>query len=237
MKTHSCDSLDSKEYKDYAIEIHMDDESGEELDPRTSCDNLGTMACFHSRYNLGDKEHDVPAPNYYGDDETMEDYIWKEMKAAVVLPLFLYDHSGITISTGRNACDYGGWDTSSIGYTFVTKAKLRKEYGVKRISKKLLAKAEKILRIEVDEYDKYIRHDIYKVVIMSPEDENGEREEVDSRYGFFVDDSKEHFAQRFDEMFAEGQELVDADIVEKEAQAKIDKETVLNKNQLQLELA
>lgn len=62
----------------------------EGCDPR-EWDNLGVMYCQHSRYTLGDKDAADPR----GDDGKLRDDI------AVALPLYLYDHSGITMSTGR----------------------------------------------------------------------------------------------------------------------------------------
>lgn len=60
-------------------------------DPR-DWDNVGKMVCWHKRYSLGDK-HDFDDP-----DAFME---WWEEKhpEGELLPLYLYDHSGITMST------------------------------------------------------------------------------------------------------------------------------------------
>ena len=99
-------------------------------------DNMGTMICFHGRYNLGDK-HNYDHRDYSGWEE-METAIIKNESPAVILPLYLYDHSGITISTSPFSC---GWDSGQIGFIFVSKEKLRKEYGVKRITKDIIQKA------------------------------------------------------------------------------------------------
>ena len=78
-------------------------------------------------------------------DEFME--FLKEEKP-IRLPLYLYDHSGITISTESErfrACDPQGWDWGMLGYIYVTKENVRKEYGVKRVSRKILDKVTKLL--------------------------------------------------------------------------------------------
>ena len=78
-------------YKGCTITIHQDDDAES---PR-EYDNLGTMVCCHGRYNLGDRSvqpEDInPTLAEFGDD-------------MISLPLYLYDHSGITMNTtGRNA--------------------------------------------------------------------------------------------------------------------------------------
>jgi hypothetical protein len=131
--------------------------------PRTMYDNLCTMLCFHNRYNLGDTDSLLRKKgfNYDSDDydswEEMEKAIIKENDIAIILPLWLYDHSGLTISFGRTC----SWDSGQVGFILVDKATIRKEYSCKRISKKLLLKVEEILKNEVKEYDSYLRGDVY----------------------------------------------------------------------------
>lgn len=155
----------------------IQDESPES--PR-SWDNLGTMICFHGRYSLGDK-HDYNHNDYSGWEE-MEKAIIKNESPAVILPLYLYDHSGITISTSPFSCR---WDSGQIGFIFVSKETLRKEYGVKRITKKEIEKATKVLLGEVETYDQYITGDVYGFKVV---DEEGNEE--DSSWGFFGSDIK-----------------------------------------------
>lgn len=148
--------------------------------PRTEWDNLGTMVCFHKRYNLGDK-HDYRHGDYGSWDE-MKDAIIKNENVAVIKPLYLYDHSGITISTGEFS---NKWDSGQVGFIFISKAKVRKEYSVKRISKKLLAKIETYIDGEVETYDQYLTGDVYGFKLY-----NSEGEEIDSCWGFYGSDYK-----------------------------------------------
>lgn len=143
--------------------------------PRTEWDNLGTMVCFHGRYNLGD-EHDYRSNDYSGWEELEKELIEEEDPAAI-LPLYLYDHSGITMSTGPFSCP---WDSGQVGFIFVSKEKARKEYGWKRFTKKRVEKLEEYLRNEVKVYDQYLTGDVW---CFSIEDEDGEV--VDSCCGFY----------------------------------------------------
>lgn len=122
-------------------------------------DNLGTMAAFHNRYTLGDKDHGIRTEDFGGWAE-MEKYIEKELDAPVILPLYLYDHSGITMATKP----FGDpWDSGQVGFIFVTREKLKKEYG--SVTKKTLAQAAKALEQEVATYDDYLTGQVYAYVI------------------------------------------------------------------------
>ena len=147
-------------------------------------DNIGTMICFHGRYNLGDK-HNYKHQDYSGWAE-MEKAITKNESPAIILPLYLYDHGGITISTSPFGCQ---WDSGQIGFIFVSKEKLRKEYGVKRVTKKEIEKAEKCLIGEVKTYDDYLTGNVYGYKVI-----DSEGNEEDSCWGYYGEDSiKEEF--------------------------------------------
>ncbi len=141
-------------------------------------DNLGTMVCFHNRYDLGDNH------NYNSDDynnwEEMKKAIQKEENTAVILPLYLYDHSGISISTGAFSCR---WDSGQIGFIFVSKEKALQEFGGKIVTAKLKEKLERILDGEVETYDQYVRGEVYGFQIVDEDDNH-----IDSCYGFYGTD-------------------------------------------------
>ena len=150
--------------------------------PREEWDNIGTMVCFHKRYSLGDENHNIESDWFFSWEE-MEKYLYKKIDAGIVLPLYLYDHSGITISTSPFSCS---WDSGQVGFIYVTKQKIRKEFNKKRISKKLLEKVKKILISEVNIYDQFLRGDIYSFLLKS----NGEI--IDSCHGFYGHDIREN---------------------------------------------
>lgn len=163
--------LDSIDYKGYAIKLYLDEDPE---DPR-NWDTFGKMICWHNRYNLGDKHS-------YSDPEDLLRYVTKDN--AVILPLFLYDHSGITMSTVRSYPYNCLWDSMQVGYIYATFEDIKKEFGAKRISKKIKEKALDVLLAEVKVYDQYIMRDVYGYVI---EDSKGE--EIDSCWGFYGNDA------------------------------------------------
>ncbi len=87
-------------------------------------DNLGKMICFHRGYDLGDK-HNYNADDYNSWGE-IEKAIIKEENPAVILPLYMYDHSGISISTSPFGCR---WDSGQIGFVLVSKKQALEEFG------------------------------------------------------------------------------------------------------------
>lgn len=155
--------------------------------PREWC-NLGTMVCWHRRYNLGDK-HNYREPSDFQDDIKDEPHI--------ILPLYLYDHGGITMSTGPFSCP---WDSGQVGWIYITLEKVRKEYGWKRITKERRQQIIKYLEGEVEEYDNYLTGEVYGYVIEAPpedpedEDDDDAWEEIDSCWGFHGSDYVEQEA-------------------------------------------
>lgn len=150
------------DYKGYRIEIFQDDNP---QDPREN-DNLGSMICFHRRYNLGDK-HSMSIEN-------LKALI--EGKDVISLPLFLYDHSGIAISTrswvGR--AHYAEWDSGQVGYIYVDEAKIRSEYSLldpsKKIHKDVKDKVLGVLEAEVEGYNLYLSGKCYGYQILKPQE-------------------------------------------------------------------
>jgi hypothetical protein len=165
------EATETKTIGKYKIEIIPDEDA---QNPRHD-DNLGTMVCFHRRYNLGDKHN-------FSDGDDLNDFLSRnKTKIGVILPLYLYDHSGITMNTTGFSC---GWDSGQVGIIFITKAKIREEYSCMRISKKLIERVTKYLVGEVETYDQYLTGDVYGFRITDTDTE----EEIDSCWGFYGDE-------------------------------------------------
>lgn len=222
------------------------------LNPREENDNFGTMTCFHSRYNLGDKS-DSKTPNelwreLLGDDyerideETdaeLSDWFEQNPNAKIgnkehkdkqrevtqkfksqieallaeryaILPLFLYDHSGITMSTSSGmfrACDSGGWDWGVVGWIYVSKEKVLENWSVKgwddpvhyshdNTTKTARERAIEILVGEVEEYDHHLTGECFGVCVETF-DKEGNLIEDDACWGFLgADYAKESLAEQ-----------------------------------------
>jgi len=146
-------------------------------------DNLGKMVCFHDRYNLGD-DHDLRT----GDFEAwawLKTHLQEEEGAIVILPLYLYDHSGLTMSTSPFSCP---WDSGQVGFIYTTKpsAKLTAE-----ALDQAVYHAREVLESEVKAYDQFLRSDVWGYVI---EDDEGNH--VDSCWGLFGREYAEKEGQR-----------------------------------------
>jgi hypothetical protein len=135
-------------------------------------ENLGVMACWHRRYSLGDKQ-----PREAPDD-------WLEANApfsSVVLPLYLYDHSGITMRTGP----FGDpWDSGQVGWIVATPDDICTAFSCNRVAKRTRARVEACLKAEVAAYDAYLRGDVWGYVIAA----HGDEDAADSCFGFYGDD-------------------------------------------------
>jgi hypothetical protein len=187
------------------------------MNPRIECDNVGIMVCFHRRYRLGD-ETDLKESMFSGWDELRE-HLEKEEGVVAILPLHLYDHSGITMSTEPFTCL---WDSGQVGFIYTTKALLEK-MGV------TLEDVEGVLKAEVKTYDQYLTGDVWGYVI-----EDDEGEEVDSYWGFFGRKCAEEEGQRalaFEKIKDEKRKERDAKVI-KEARETLERHLAAGAYQL-----
>jgi hypothetical protein len=169
----------------HRLKIKQDTDAG---NPRKEWDNLGTMYCEHRRYELGDKDaEDIAVYNYKTEQRETP------LKGYTILPLFLYDHGGITMSTGRFDCP---WDSGCVGYIYISDEKARKEYGWKVITRKRRELLATYLKNEVKTYDQYLTGEVFGFIYESfaiLEDGTEEsQDDEDSCWGFYGRDLTEN---------------------------------------------
>ena len=190
------DAIHEETYKGFKIQIVPDLDP---MNPRIEFDNVGTMICFHKRYNLGDK-HEYRHEDYAGWDELCDQLRQDFGKNPLILPLYLYDHSGITISTSPFSCP---WDSGQVGFIVCSLKKAKEEWGMKGslrngwdsiatpvmiplsnryLRRTLREAATQYLEGEVKEYDQYLRGEVYGYRVTDPEGE-----ETDSCWGYYGD--------------------------------------------------
>ncbi len=174
------------EYKGLTINVVTDSEPES---PREWC-NLGTMYCEHRRYSLGDDNakdkliEDIRnSPKYRAGWEDKYDFTYgaglmkmAELCGFIILPLYLYDHSGITMNTTGFSCP---WDSGMVGFIYVTRDDALAELGVSRLTEKGRKRIEGMLRGEVATYDQFIRGEVYGWYV---DDEDGN---LYSCWGYF----------------------------------------------------
>ena len=120
-------------------------------------DNLGTMVCFHNSYDLGDSDHNLSS-NDFESWEELSNYLIKEKNAVAILPLYLYDHSGLSISTGSFDCR---WDSGQIGFIYISREYALEEYGGKIVTKATTEKIINYFKGEVETYNQYLKGNVY----------------------------------------------------------------------------
>ena len=182
--------METTTFGDYTIKIEHDD-TGES--PR-EWDNMTRMVCWHNNYNLGD-EHGYESPTVFmhvvsglypdlaTEDLTEKQYdrcVAMATKRNVILPLYLYDHSGITMSTAPSSCH---WDSGRVGYIFMSHEDIRKEYDVKRVSQKMRDRIQVYLEADVKIYDDFLTGNVYWFNVEKTD--NDETVDVDSCGGFY----------------------------------------------------
>jgi len=162
------------------------------VNPFEDFDQLGTLVTWHQRYEFGG----VNGADEYG---TPKDFLDEaKRKGYLYLSVFLYDHSGLTVSTTHFSCP---WDSGPIGFIYVTLEKLKEEYGDNPLAAK---HAKRCMQGEIEALDQYLTGDVWGVVI-EKETECGEcghkeDEHLDSCWGFY---GREYAEEECKRMFEE----------------------------------
>ena len=96
----------------------------------------------------------------------------------VILPLNLYDHSGLRMSADSfiGKAQHAEWDSGQVGWIYATDSEIRAEYG--SVSAENVERARQRMLSEVQDYDYYLSGQCYGYRLY----ENGE--ETDSCWGF-----------------------------------------------------
>lgn len=163
----------------HVVTIHRDTDP---QNPREDC-NTGTMVMFHKRYSLGDTDHGFRSSDYHSWDELEAD-ILRQNPNAIILPVFMYDHSGLAFSTSPFSCQ---WDSGQVGFIFASLESVRDALGVKRVTRKLREQVEGHLKSELKTYDSFISGDYYGYTV-----EDADGEEIESCWGFCGSDPIEN---------------------------------------------
>ena len=155
-------ALETHRTETHRLSIYADTDPSSPLD----WDNMGTIACWHDRYILGDEQPGGQPSDWLEDFE-------EENPDAVILPVFMIDHSGIALSTR----DYGDpWDSGQVGYIYCTD-----------LEGMTTEQVESNLRSLIETYSQYVSGQVYGFVLEEKQD-CGHWEETDSCWGFYGND-------------------------------------------------
>lgn len=118
--------------------------------PRIAWDNKGVMHCLHRRYTLGDEGAESPFKD--GALQLRDDIV-------LAKPIYLYDHSGITVSHSPFSCP---WDSGRVGTHYLTAEGLQAfTEGLDLSREEALAKADACLDDELRVYDAFLCGEVW----------------------------------------------------------------------------
>jgi hypothetical protein len=108
----------------------------------------------------------------------------KALSQYIIVPVYMYDHSGISLSTRRFSCS---WDSGQLGFIYCSVSKA-KEYLNKTDDNEAITLANNILKDEVSIYNQYLNGGVYGYIA-----------DADSCFGYYD----------YDECVAEAKRAVD----------------------------
>ncbi len=147
----------------YTITVASDTDPA---NPRHIFEPAGRMVCWHRRYALGD-------PHAFAGPEDFAQWWATHGTGGVLLPLYLYDHSGLTVSTTPFSCR---WDSGQVGWVYLTAADVASEFADVPDAR---ARATALLVAEVEDYDRYLTGDVWAYTLI-----DGDGDIIDSCAGY-----------------------------------------------------
>jgi hypothetical protein len=159
---------DTYAHADIPVRIVYDDEP---LNPREECEeNFTTIVAWHRRSDLGDKGFNYRDLPSFDTPEEVEAWLREEHGAICVMPLYLYEHSGQTLSLRP----FGDpWDSGQVGFVFVTQAHMDATGA---------PTPEGLIEGDVATYDAFLRGEVYGYIVADDEDD------AESCWGFYDQD-------------------------------------------------
>lgn len=151
--------------------------------PRENCEHDSVIFSNHRHYNPDNRsiEELLDENGNLRTRELDKDYIY--------LPIYAYEHSGIALSTERTGCFADRWDSGMFGIIAISKASVRKNWCVKRISKKMRENVCSCLKAEVAELSAWYNGECYGYEVM-----NSDGDCLESCYGYIgyesIEDAK-----------------------------------------------
>lgn len=162
------DVYESFERNGYVIQIVQDDCCGRDNPIQ---DDEAIEVVEWSRYDFGTCDD-------FADPQDFEDFC--KDNDVVRVPIYMYDHSGITLSTGPFGCP---WDSGQVGWAYLT-AEAIKEHGIPNPKEQLES--------AVKQLDNWVRGNVWGFRILRKCGCCGSTtEEVDSCWGFVGDPDDE----------------------------------------------
>ena len=125
--------------------------------------------------------------DYILDDLTIGHCVMLMKPYMECLPLWLYDHGGITMSCGARTYPYNDrWDSGQVGWILMLKKTALTELGMDEAAWR--ERAVEFMEGNVKEYDQYLRGDAYGYDLYKETDDGEWEDTGESCWGFFGSD-------------------------------------------------
>lgn len=153
----------------YVLKIEHDTDQS---NPFENQEETATMVTWHRNYALGN-QHDYAdgddffrsllsefgySDEYYDRLKSKEQLFDVLNKHCVILPVYGYEHGGLSIRTRPFSCN---WDSGQLGYIYTTLQDIRKWRGIKRITKSVREDELKIMESMIQTYDTYLQGNVF----------------------------------------------------------------------------
>lgn len=131
------------------------------------------------------------------EDLGIKEVFKKINKDNIFIPMYLFDHSGWTVSSAPFSCS---WDSGMAGLLYISKERIRKEFSWKKITTKRKNEIKKYLEGFIETLDSFYTSSVYSYRIINEYDDV-----IDSCYGYY---DREHCIEDAKHTLKENEEYI-----------------------------
>ena len=126
-------------------------------------DNVSILWGCHKRYKIGD-ENPYPVTKFNGFN-AFKSQIETDHDVLAILPVYMYDHSGVAYSTDRSYPFNDQWDAGQVGWIFATAETVKMIFGDTEVTQDRLVD---ILKSDLAAYEQWTNGNVYGFVLKTP---------------------------------------------------------------------
>lgn len=142
--------------------------------PRDDYDHADILHTWHDKYTIGGKDDE----NNQSKPDSPEEYKELTSHFAVFLPVFMMDHSNVSISTTPYSCP---WDSGQVGVIGLTQKALKEESWDE-------PRAKAYLKSSVEELNQFMQGRVYRYNLEEFDTTIADYETIDSLSGIYAED-------------------------------------------------
>ncbi len=129
-------------------------------DPQNDDEPTAIIKGMHRKYQIGQLP-EYNSGNFNGWEDFLEG-LKEDWNPAVISPVYMMDHSGLSFSMGPYGGMYGHFDSGQVGYIFVPRTHLMEYWGWKNLNEGRRRELYEVMKTCLESYEQYVNGNLLR---------------------------------------------------------------------------